>query len=174
MKYVELHGRSAFSFLEGASLPESLANVCAAQNIPAMAVLDRNGVYGSPRFHMAAKKTGIRGHIGAEISVADDSCTGNLPLLCESQSGYQNLSRLITKMKLRVPKHSSVAAGACDLQEHANGLICLTGDEHGPLAHALRVGGAEAGKKLLLRLQSIFGARNVYVELQRHFQRDQE
>ena len=66
--YVELHSRSAFSFLEGASLPEQLIAACANFNMPAMALLDRDGVYGSPRFHMAAKKAKIKAHIGAEIT----------------------------------------------------------------------------------------------------------
>ena len=66
--YIELHSRSAFSFLEGASLPESLIAACANLNMPAMALLDRDGVYGSPRFHMAAKKAGIKAHIGAEVT----------------------------------------------------------------------------------------------------------
>jgi error-prone DNA polymerase len=68
--YIEFHARSAFSFLEGASLPEELISVCSELDIPAMALLDRNGVYGAPRFHMAAEKAGIRAHIGAEITVA--------------------------------------------------------------------------------------------------------
>src|SRR5919206_1557440 len=67
--YVELHSRSAFSFLEGASLPEALAGVCAEIGVPAMALLDRDGVYGAPRFHLAAKKLGIKAHIGAEVTV---------------------------------------------------------------------------------------------------------
>jgi error-prone DNA polymerase len=66
--YVELHSRSAFSFLEGASLPENLVAACANLNMPAMALLDRDGVYGSPRFHMAAKKARIKAHIGAEVT----------------------------------------------------------------------------------------------------------
>ena len=66
--YVELHARSAFSFLEGASLPEDLIATCANLNMPAMALMDRNGVYGAPRFHMAAKKAGVKAHIGAEVS----------------------------------------------------------------------------------------------------------
>jgi len=66
--YVELHSRSAFSFLEGSSLPEELAGVCAQLGVPAMALLDRDGVYGAPRFHLAAKKLGVRAHIGAEIT----------------------------------------------------------------------------------------------------------
>ena len=69
--YVELHARSAFSFLEGASLPELLMARCAQLEMPAMALLDRNGLYGAPRFHMAAQRAGTRAHIGAEIAVRD-------------------------------------------------------------------------------------------------------
>src|SRR5436305_6316070 len=84
--YVELHARSAFSFLEGACVPEELAGVCANLNMPAMALLDRNGVYGSARFHLAVKKAGVRAHIGSEIT-----CTNGLtyPLLAASREGYQ-------------------------------------------------------------------------------------
>src|SRR5262249_22540524 len=66
--YIELHARSAFSFLEGASVPEEFAEVCAAQQMPAMAMLDRDGVYGAPRFYFAAKKLKIKAHIGAEVT----------------------------------------------------------------------------------------------------------
>ena len=69
MTYVELHAKSAFSFLEGASVPEELIAACAELQMPAMALLDRDGVYGAPRFHLAAKKNGIKAHIGAEITV---------------------------------------------------------------------------------------------------------
>src|SRR5664279_1749938 len=68
--YTELHSRSAFSFLEGASIPEELIAVCANLGMPAMALLDRDGLYGSPRFHLAAKKAGIKAHIGAEVSIS--------------------------------------------------------------------------------------------------------
>ncbi|HEY1939964.1 MAG TPA: error-prone DNA polymerase [Candidatus Angelobacter sp.] len=172
--YVELHSRSAFSFLEGASVPEALALTASGLNIPAMALLDRDGFYGSARFHMAAKKAGIRAHVGAELSISSGNGTANYPLLCESQLGYQNLCRLITRTKLRVPKHAASPAQLNELEEHATGLICLTGDERGPLAHALRVGGMDAGRDLLAKLISVFGHNNLYVELQRHFQRDQE
>ena len=66
--YIELHARSAFSFLEGASVPEELAEVCAQYQMPAMALLDRDGVYGAPRFHLAARKLKIKAHIGAEVA----------------------------------------------------------------------------------------------------------
>ncbi len=66
--YIELHARSAFSFLEGSSLPEELMSACARLNMPAMALLDTDGVYGAPRFHLAAKKFEIKAHIGAEVT----------------------------------------------------------------------------------------------------------
>jgi len=139
-----------------------------------MALLDRNGVYGSPRFHMATKKTGIRAHVGAEVTVTDEHGTTNIPVLCQSRAGYQNLCRLITKTKLLVPKHAAAAATLSDLEEHASGLVCLTGDECGPLANALQRSGIKGGRKLLDRLTCVFGPENVYIEIQRHFQRDQE
>jgi len=192
--YTELHSRSAFSFLEGASLPEELIAVCANLGMPAMALLDRDGLYGSPRFHLAAKKTGIKAHIGAEVTCAAVSplkypsrvVTGlcpvhveppggfRLPLLVASRTGYQNLCRLITKMKLRVGRKEGAAASMSDLIEHADGLICLTGGEEGPLAAALTEGGPQAACAAVKQLAEIFGRTNVYVELQRHFHRDEE
>ena len=66
--YVELHAASAFSFLDGASLPEALIDRAAALGYPALALLDRDGVYGAPRFYMAAKKAKIKAHMGAELT----------------------------------------------------------------------------------------------------------
>ncbi len=172
MTYVELHARSAFSFLEGASLPEEMAAICSELGMPAMAMLDRDGVYGAPRFHLAAKKCGVQAHIGAEITGADGAV---YPLLVESRVGYQNLCRLITRMKMRAPKHAKpgqIAATEEELAEHAKGLICLTGGDDGPLALALSKKGA--GRGAVARLLKIFGPGNVYVELHRHFCREQE
>jgi error-prone DNA polymerase len=218
MSYVELHSRSAFSFLEGASLPEELAGLCAALEMPAMALADRDGVYGAPRFHLAAKKLGLRAHIGSEITCRaysparhgdteenrKDSHRGTegteknhnstinihnssvspclrgefrLPLLVESRTGYQNLCRLVTRMKLRAPKIAKpgeIATQADELAEYAAGLVCLTGGEDGPLAAALARGGVEEARRALKRLTGIFGHENVYVELQRHYDRAEE
>src|SRR5690348_13586927 len=66
--YVELHARSAFSFLEGSTLPEDLISVCAARGMSGMALLDRDGLYGSPRFYLAAQRAGLKAHIGTEVS----------------------------------------------------------------------------------------------------------
>jgi error-prone DNA polymerase len=191
--YVELHSRSAFSFLEGSSLPESLVARCAELGMPAISLLDRDGVYGAPRFYMAAKKAGVKAHIGAEVNcnISDlrlqivdlrevrkicnpqSTICNRLPLLASSRAGYQNLCRLITKMKLRAQK-SEGAVLEEELQEHSQGLICLTGGTDGPLIHALKNGGLEAARHAVERLTYIFGHNNIYIELQRHFHREQE
>jgi error-prone DNA polymerase len=171
--YIELHARSAFSFLEGSSLPEEMAGVCARLNMPAMALLDTDGVYGAPRFHLAAKKIGIKAHIGAEVTANLFSPRSRLPLLVSSRAGYQNLCRLITKMKLCAKKGEG-AVRQEELEEHAGGLICLTGGADGPLAAALQRGGMEEAVKQVEQLIGLFGRKNVYVELQRHFHREEE
>jgi error-prone DNA polymerase len=170
LKYIELHARSAFSFLEGASLPEALAGECAKHEMGAMALLDRDGMYGAPRFYLAAKKLSVRAHIGAEVTAADG---WRYPLLVASREGYQSVCRLITRMKLRAPKNE----GHVDEQEfigNSAGLICLTGGDEGPLAHALAHGGIASGIACVQRLAELFGRGNVYIELQRHFSREEE
>ena len=218
--------------------------MCQHFQMPAMALLDTDGVYGAPRFHIAANKTKIKAHIGAEISFAplnsvilsgasakrsealaeskdpytrqsvqrvgiprfarNDKSLRNgetefhsiinnqqstiskignrksaiensfrLPLLIASRTGYQNLCRLITKMKLRAKKGEGAVTQE-ELQEHAEGLICLTGGDEGPLAAALKQGSPEEARNTIDELIGIFGHKNVYVELQRHFHREEE
>jgi error-prone DNA polymerase len=101
MSYVELHTRSAFSFLRGGSFPEQLAERAAQLHLPAMALCDRDGLYGAPRFYTAAKKHGVRPIIGAELTLEDGAV---LPVLVATRAGYQNLCRLITQAKLRGTK----------------------------------------------------------------------
>ncbi len=188
-RYVELHAASAFSFLEGASQPEQLIERAVELDMPAMALLDRNGVYGSARFHTSAKLNDIRAHVGAEIAVSSlgprlsppawlphqyITEPARLPLLCESREGYQNLCQLITQFKMRETTKQEGATTFDDLEQYSSGLICLTGGDEGPLASALMRGGEEAGRKAVERLSRIFGSQNVYVELQRHQEREQE
>jgi len=179
--YIELHARSAFSFLEGASVPEELIARCVEFDMPAMALMDRNGVYGAPRFHLSAKKNGVKAHIGAEINVQTPGSkvqrplinSFSLPVLVQNRTGYQNLCRLITKMKLRVPKHAEPGAHVVtvsELQAHADGLICLTGGSDGPVSFI----NADSAQESTEWLIEIFGKENVYAELQRHFNRDEE
>src|SRR5262245_11650200 len=133
MSYVELHARSAFSFLRGASLPEQLAEHAAQLHMPMMALCDRDGVYGAPRFFAAAREQGIRAIIGSELTMEDGTI---LPVLVETRAGYQNLCRLLTSAHLRAPKSRS-AVRWDELPEFAGGLVALTGDEEGPPCHSL-------------------------------------
>jgi len=184
LKYVELHSSSAFSFLEGASLPEELAETAAKVGMPAMALLDRDGVYGCPRFHTAAKSCKVRALIGAEISVADLGHQARPPawmphkaplrpvrlaLLAKDRTGYQNLCRLITRYKLRETEKGTGTATLQEVAEFSKGLVCLSGGEEGVLASALIHGGIEKARGRLEQLITLFGKRNVYVEVQRHF-----
>jgi error-prone DNA polymerase len=149
--YIELHARSAFSFLEGSSVPEELVAHAAALNFPALAILDRDNISGAARFHMAAKKAGIRAHIGAEITCTDGH---RYPLLAENRTGYQNLCRLITHMKMRAKKGEGAAIPE-EFAEFSQGLVCLA-SRPDP------------------RFLDMFGAKNIFVELQRHYNRAEE
>ena len=229
--YIELHTASGFSFLEGASLPEDLVAEAARLGYPALALCDRDGVYGAPRFHKAATEAGVRPLVGCDISLEESrdegqgtrdngktaqrsnrseipsnesaangrrlpstkevpwgkSISGPLPrgrgsegnhrqfplttgtpcplslvpfsrltVLVENRRGYQNLCRLLTHMHLGAPKGEGRASWD-DIEEYSEGLIALMNNPR----HADR-------------LRSIFGPKNLYIEIQRHFRRDQE
>jgi error-prone DNA polymerase len=163
VSYLELHAASAFSFLQGASLPERLVERAADLGYPALALLDRDGVYGAPRFHKAARAAGIKAIIGAELTIAGAQ-PFTLPVLCENREGYRNLCRLITRMKLNAPKGQGALTPQA-LDGHTGGLIALAGrsvlraDRYG-------VGG------LLDLIVGVFGRDRTYVELQRHLRRE--
>src|SRR5262245_21442933 len=159
--YVELHARSAFSFLRAASLPEQLAEAAAHFQMPALALCDRDGVYGAPRFFARAKELGLRPIIGAELTMEDGAV---LPLLVETRQGYRNLCRLITRAKLRAEKNKS-AVRWDEIPEFANGLVALTGDAEGPLFRALETRKSEKVETVLRRLQCIFNREHLFVEI---------
>jgi error-prone DNA polymerase len=177
--YVELHAASAFSFLEAASTPEALVERAAALGHPALAVLDRDGVYGAPRLHMAARKAGLKALVGAELTIRTQQqpysphppTLWRLPVLVGSREGYRNLCRLLTRMKAGAPKGEVTATGGAlsleDLDGTTGGLVALAG--------RAVLGGARHGVGGLLdRLVGVFGRDRLYVELQRHLQRDEE
>src|SRR5258706_9788563 len=162
MEYVELHARSAFSFLRGASLPERIAERAAELQMPAIGLCDRNGLYGAPRFFARAKETGVRAIVGAELTMEDETV---LPVLVESRTGYKNLCQLLTRGHLRNPK-GKTTIGWDELGEWNEGLVALTGDEEGPVRIALARDANPA--TVLERLVSIFGRQNVFVKLQQN------
>ena len=155
MKYVELHCRSAYSFLRGASTPEQLAQRAAELQMPAVALCDRDGVYGAPQFFSTARELCIRPIVGAELTMED---TTILPVLVQSRAGYENLCQLLTRAHLRNEK------GKCsvrwdELPEFAQGLVALA-----DLSHASRIE----------QLLATFGQDNLFIEIQRHRIRGEE
>jgi error-prone DNA polymerase len=158
MSYVELHASSAFSFLRGGSFPEQLAEVAAELEMPAMALLDRNGVYGAQRFSVTAREHAVRPIIGCELSMDDGSI---LPVLVENCMGYKNLCELLTHAHLRSAK-GECAVRWDELTEFARGLIAIFGSGSARFADRARF------------LIDTFGRENVFVEIQRHFIRGEE
>ena len=161
MSYVELHACSAFSFLRGGSFPEQLAKVAAELEMPAMALLDRNGVYGAQRFSVAAREHNVRPIIGCELSMEDSAV---LPVLVENRTGYKNLCELLTKAHLRSEK-GKCAVRWDELPEFAKGLVALLGSGST---------GCQSVEDRAEFLIDTFGGENVFVEIQRHFIRGEE
>ncbi len=194
MSYVELQANSAFSFLRGASFPEQLAETAAELEMPAMALLDRNGVYGSQRFSVAAREHNVRPIVGCELSMEDGSI---LPVLVENRTGYKNLCELLTQAHLRSEK-GMCAVTWSELPEFAEGLVALfglgsardprvvCGDSPQTFFVAKKTVRRVAGRSTRVAcapqssadhaqfLIDAFGRENVFVEIQRHFIRGEE
>lgn len=164
--FCELHTRSAFSFLASGSQPQRLADRAAELGIPCLALLDRDTVAGAVRFHFEAQECGIKPIIGAEITLNDGSL---LPLVPLNLAGYQNLSKLITTIKLRSKKGEHFATRK-DIEEHSQGLLCFTGGADGFLHASIK---NNNGLSDLAWLNYVFEKR-LYIELQRHHLRHEE
>ena len=158
--FTELHARSAFSFLEGASQPEELVRQAARQGYESIAIVDRGGFYGSARAHHAAREAGIRALVGCTLDLPDGT---SFPVLCATRDGYRALSRHLTDRHL---------LGAPGLPEACGGLIALTGDRDGPVCRPLLRDDRFQAHAACERLIEVFGRRNVFVELHRHGLRD--
>jgi error-prone DNA polymerase len=171
--YAELHAHSAFSFLDGASTPRELARAAADLGYEAFALTDHDGVWGSMEFVDACKDTGIRSITGAEVTLGD----AHLTLLVEDASGYRNLCRLLTASHSRTRDNSQRNAEQPwvtleQVEEHAEGLVCLSGCAGaGMLAAAWERGDAARGAETAGRLLGAFGRDRFRIELQRPFWR---
>ncbi len=168
MTFCELHTRSAFTFLGSGSQPQRLIDRAAELGIGTVALLDRDTVAGAVRFHFEAKECGIKPIIGAEITM-DDLDRSGLPLVPMNLAGYQNLSKLITTIKLRNKKGEHFATRK-DIEEHSEGLLCFTGGAGGFMHNSIK---HNRGIADLAWLNYVF-ERRLYVELQRHHLRQEE
>src|SRR5436190_1373390 len=200
MSYIELHANSAFSFLRGASFPEQLVQVAAELEMPALALLDRNGVYGSQRFSVAGREQKVRPIIGAELTMEDGSV---LSVLVASRLGYANLCSLLTQAHLRSEVKGECAVKWDELPEFAQGLVALFGNSAlddllgsarvsragedvsssrtfgSPLRRDTATSTRDAlaprnSENIAQVLIDAFGRENVYVEIQRHFLRGED
>ncbi len=182
--YIELHAHSAFSFLDGASTPTELAGAAAAHGYPAFALADHDGVWGSMEFAEACRGLGVRAIFGVELTVKLDGEApavadglAHLTLLVEDASGYRNLCRLLTAAHAHTRDDSGRTASQAwatleQIEEHAAGLLCLSGcARDGAVGGAFERGETERGERLARRLLAAFGRERFRVELQRPYWR---
>src|SRR5438105_6422394 len=153
-EYVELHARSAFSFLRGSSLPEDLANAAAAAGHGVFGLADVGGLYGIPRFHTVARRQGLRPLVGAEIDVEGG---GRVALLCEDRGGYKNLCRLLTLGHAKGGKEACRVTPS-QLADFRQGLVALSA---GTPQH-------------LVVLAAHLGTERLFAEVRRHLDPRQE
>ncbi len=185
--YVELHAHSAFSFLDGASTPMELANAAADLGYTALALTDHNGIWGSREFAGVCEEGPLRAITGAELTLALPNRSGpagpepvklaHLTLLVEGTSGYRNLCRLLSATHAHTRDHPARSAGQPwatleQVEEHAEGLICLSGcARDGALAGAWEQRDTARGERVGRRLLGAFGRERFRVELQRPYWR---
>src|SRR6267143_1928171 len=166
--YIELHCHSAFSFLDGASLPEQLALTASQLGYPALALTDHNGLYGSMAFAQEAKQLGLQAITGAEVTLLDGS---HVTILAETPEGYANLCRLITEAHLGRADRRDPRLDFASLEARHAGLIVLSGCRNGLLPQVLRRDGPAAARRFAERCRAVFGNENFVVELQRNYVR---
>ncbi|MBE0595414.1 MAG: DNA polymerase III subunit alpha, partial [Gemmatimonadales bacterium] len=165
MWYVELHAHSAFSFLDGASLPEQLALEAADLGYPALALTDHNGLYGSMAFAQAAKHCGLQAITGAEVTLLDGT---HVTLLAETPQGYANLCRLLTEAHLGRDDRRDPRLDFASLEARHDGLLLLSGCRAGLFPTLLRREGVSAARRFLDRGREVFGRDRFFIELQRN------
>jgi len=163
--YAELHCHSAFSFLDGASPPDELLAEAHRLGIPAVALTDKNGIYGSLAFAHAAQPLGMQAITGAEVTLSDGS---HVVLLAETAQGYTNLCRLLTETHLgaeRLDPRLPLSA----IEARHDGLIILSGSRRdGLLPRTLANEGLSAARKLAERCKAAFGRDRFLIEIQRN------
>jgi len=169
VKYLELHSHSNFTFLDGASHPETMVKRAAELGYPALALTDRDGLYGVVRHWQAAREAGIKPIYGAEVTTESGA---HLTLLAANDDGYRSISRLVTDARAGRPKGESVATHEM-LDRWRNGVIALSGCLHGDLARAVAAGHTAEARCVAGRLAELYGDR-FYVEVQRHLVEDED
>ncbi|MCP2016345.1 MAG: DNA polymerase III subunit alpha [Erythrobacter sp.] len=165
---------SAYTMLEGAIDPKAMAKLAKERGFPAIAIADRNGLYGAVMFANACKAEGVQPIIGALLGVArpsrDEGAEGKqvdyLPLYAQDEAGYDNLCHLVSKAHLERPLEFEPHVRIGDLDGRTDGLIAFTGASEGAVTRLLAEGQQSHAEALLDRLQVLFPDR-LYIELAR-------
>ncbi len=176
--FIHLKVRSAYSLTEGAIKLDKVVALAKAESMPAVAVTDRNNLFGALEFGQYAAKAGIQPIIGCDIGIRHEDEGGIataqkipsadwLTLLVQNEQGYLNLMRLVSRAHLEFKTGSLTALPLAELEGYSEGLIALTGGPVGALGRLLAAGQGPAAEHMLDRLQALFGGR-LYIELQRH------
>jgi error-prone DNA polymerase len=163
--YVELHCHSAFSFLDGSSSPEELAIRAEALGYSALALTDRNGLYGSMTFAQIAADLGLQAITGAEVTLHDGT---HLTLLAETRTGYANLCRLLTETHLGQEDRRDPRLAISSLYELREGIIVMSGCRDGLIPTTLQTRGITAAREITAECRDVFGRENFFMELQRN------
>ncbi len=177
MAFVHLHVHTEYSLLDGACRIGQLIERVKALGQTAVAITDHGVMYGVIDFYRAAKAQGIKPIIGCEVYVAPRSRTDrvhgtddearHLVLLCENETGYKNLSHMVSTGFLEGFYHRPRVDMEL-LREHSEGLIALSACLAGEIPKRLRIGDYEGAKKHALEMAQIFGKYNYFLELQDH------
>ncbi|MEL7319929.1 MAG: DNA polymerase III subunit alpha, partial [Pseudomonadota bacterium] len=169
--FVPLRVLSSYSMLEGAIDPKAIASLAKDRGFPAIAMCDRNGLYGAVMFAGAAKDKGVQPIIGTLLGVARDGSDGKivdyLPLYAQDEAGYDNLCHLVSKAHLERPLELEPHVLMADLEGHTEGLIALTGAGEGALTRLAAEGQSSAAEAVCDALQQLFPGR-LYIEIARH------
>ncbi|ODT00904.1 MAG: DNA polymerase III subunit alpha [Erythrobacter sp. SCN 62-14] len=172
--FIPLRVLSSFSMLEGAIDPKAIAKLAKERGFPAIAICDRNGLYGVVAFASACKGEGIQPIIGTLLGVAREGVEGSsaqaidyLPLFAQDEAGYGNLCHLVSKAHLDRPLELEPHVTLADLAGHTDGLIALTGAGEGGITRLFADGQQAAAEALCDALQALFPHR-LYIELARH------
>ena len=167
--FVPLRVLSAYSMLEGAIDPKAMAKLAKERGFPAIAMADRNGLYGAVMFANACKAEGIQPITGTLLGIARDDegkQVDYLPLYAQSEAGYDNLCHLVSKAHLDRPLEYEPHIALKDLEGRTDGLIALTGASEGAVTRLLAEGQASHALVMLEKLESLFPGR-LYIELAR-------
>ncbi len=176
--FIHLKVRSAYSLTEGANKVDTIVSLAKAETMPAVAVTDRNNLFGALEFSQYASKSGIQPIIGCDLGIRREEEGGIattskllaidwLTLLVQSEQGYLNLMRLVSRAHLEFKVGSVSGLHLADLEGSTEGLLAVTGSVGSGVGRLLAAGQTPAATHLLERLQKLFDGR-LYLELQRH------